>query len=166
MGQISKKRICKFILLGLIAVCLAIGIYLVIRLDVFNRIRYSEYKSLSSSKEYQEIVSGPIDSIELRIKYEETVTIKDPEKIKEIIKLLDSMSFTFLSSADLKSTSWDSSDIVLKSGDKSFCIGFSFFKYDYMYLFTDKRLYFYKFDREMTEVTDIFPWLSKTENTS
>ena len=127
MGQISKKRICKFILLGLIAVCLAIGIYLVIRLDVFNRIRYSEYKSLSSSKEYQEIVSGPIDSIELRIKYEETVTIKDPEKIKEIIKLLDSMSFTFLSSADLKSTSWDSSDIVLKSGDKSFCIKYMVF---------------------------------------
>ncbi|MBO4420753.1 MAG: hypothetical protein J5783_02890 [Lachnospiraceae bacterium] len=166
MGQISKKRICKFILLGLIAVCLAIGIYLVIRLDVFNRIRYSEYKTLSSSKDYQEIVSEQIDSIELRIKYEETVTITDLEKIKEIVNLLDTMSFSFISSADLKSTSWDSTDIVLKSGDKSFRIGFSFYKFDYMYLFTDKRLYFYKLDREMKEVQDVFPWFSKTENAS
>ena len=28
----------------------------------------------------------------------------------------------------------------------------------------DKRLYSYKFDREMTEVTDIFPWFSKKED--
>ena len=35
-----------------------------------------------------------------------------------------------------------------------------------MYLFTDKRLYYYKFDREMTEVTGVFPWFSKSENGS
>ncbi len=31
----------------------------------------------------------------------------------------------------------------------------------YMYLFTEKRLYYYKLDREMTEVADVFPWFSK-----
>ncbi len=161
-----KKGKVKVFLFVLLAACLAVGLYLVIRLDIFNRIRYADYKSFHDSKEYQEIVSGSVDSIDLYIKFEKPVTITDPERIKEIIKLLDSMSFTFVSSSDLKNITWDSSDIVLNQGGKSFRIGFSFYKYDHMYLFTDKRLYYYKFDREMTEVTGVFPWFSKSENAS
>ena len=71
-----------------------------------------------------------------------------------------------MSSSDRKNIIWDSSDIVLNQGGKSFRIGFSFYKYDHMYLFTDKRLYYYKFDREMTEVTGVFPWFSKSKNSS
>ena len=156
-----KKGISKVFLFVLIAACLAVGVYLVIRLDFINRIKFSEYKTLRDSEEYLEIVSGSVDSIELWIKFEKPVTITDSERIKEIVKLLDTMSFTFVSSADLKKTSWDSSDIVLNRGGKHFRIGFSFYKYDYMYLFTEKRLYYYKLDREMTEVADVFPWFSK-----
>ena len=156
-----KKGKGKVVLFVLIAACLAVGVYLVIRLDVFNRIKFSEYKTLRDSNEYLEIVSGSVDSIDLQIKFEKPVTITDSDKIKEIVKLLDTMSFTYVSSADIKNTSWDSSDIVLNRGGKHFRIGFSFYKYDYMYLFTEKRLYYYKLDREMTEVVDVFPWFSK-----
>lgn len=159
-----KKRKSRIFIFVLIAACLAVGVYLVIRLDVFNRIKYSDYKSFRDSKEYQEIVSGSVDSIELQIKFEKPVTITDSERIKEIVKLLDTMSFTFVSSSDIKNTIWDSSDIILNRDGKKFRIGITFYKYDYMYLFTDKRLYSYKFDREMTEVTDIFPWFSKKED--
>ncbi len=159
----GKRRIFLFVF---IAACLAVGVYLVIRLDVFNRIKYSDYKTFRDSKEYQEIVSGSIDSIELQIKFEKPVTITDSKRIKEIVKQLDTMSFTFVSSSDIKNTIWDSSDIILNRGGKKFRIGITFYKYDYMYLFTDKRLYCYKFDREMTEVTDIFPWFTKREDSA
>lgn len=46
-----KKGKGKAFLFLLIAVCLAVGAYFVIKLDVFNRIKYSEYKKLSDSKE-------------------------------------------------------------------------------------------------------------------
>lgn len=156
-----KKGKGKAFVFLLIVACLAVGAYFVIKLDVFNRIQYSEYKKLSDSKEYKEIVNGTIDFVKLQIKSESPVTVTDPERINEIVKLLDTMSFIFVSSSDLKDTNWDSSDIVLYRGEKSFRIGFSFYKYDYMYLFTDKRLYYYKLDREMTEVKDIFPWFSE-----
>ena len=39
MLNINKKTKGKIILLVLIAVCLAVGLYLVIELDVFNRIK-------------------------------------------------------------------------------------------------------------------------------
>lgn len=97
-----KKGINKVFLFVLIAACLAVGVYLIIRLDFINRIKFSEYKTLRDSEEYLEIVSGSVDSIELQIKFEKPVTITDSERIKEIVKLLDTMSFTFVSSADLK----------------------------------------------------------------
>ena len=160
MYKKPKKGKGKVFILILIAACLAVGVYLVIRLDFFNRNRYSDYKTLRSSLEYQEIVGGTIDSVDLQTKFEKPVTITDSERIKEIVDFLDTMSFTFVSSSDRKNISWDSSDIILKSDGKSFRIGFSFYKYDHIYLFTDKRLYYYKLDREMTEVTDIFPWFN------
>ena len=155
-----KKGKVKVFLFVLLAACLAVGVYFVIRSDLLNRLKYSKYTNYSDIEEYQKLINGSIDSIDLYCKFEKTVTITDTEKISEIVNLLNDMSFSFVASYDIYNSYWDTMDIIICRGNERFRTGFTFFKYDYMYLQTDRRLYCYKLDRERKELADIFPWFS------